>query len=236
MTTTATTVPAATGTTLRALRPGDTGTVHRVFAQLSARSAFLRFHTGLPALTPAMATRLAAVVPGKHEVLVAEHEGQPVALARWIRDPHHATAVEVAVEVADAVQGRGIGGRLLRAVLASAHAAGATEVHAHVHPDNRPVVAWLVRLGAEHPSGPDEPFRLPLPVTENDRVSGPCGCMTACRSGCSDPSGWGPTAVAPRRSGVSVRGRFSPSSCRAAADPSPPRSSSTSCGVRTPAP
>jgi GNAT superfamily N-acetyltransferase len=225
-----------TGTTVRALRPGDTGTVHRVFAQLSARSAFLRFHTGLPALTPVMAARLAAVAPGQHEVLVAERDGHPVALARWIRDPGDPAAVEVAVEVADAVQRQGIGGHLLLAVLASARAAGASVALAHVHPENGPVVRWLTRLGAERPSGPDEPFRLPLPVTETDRGSGPCGCMTACRSGCSDPSGWGPTAVAPRRSGVSVRGRFSPSSCRAAADPSPPRSSSTSCGVRTPGP
>lgn len=235
MTTTAT--PRATArpaATIRPLRGGDTETVHRVFAQLSARSAFLRFHTGLPRLTPVMAGRLAAVVPGQHEVLVAEHEGRPVGLARWIRDRADPAAVEVAVEVADAVQGRGIGGHLLRAALASARSAGASTVLAHVHPDNGAVVAWLLRLGAERPLGPDEPFRLPLPATDTDRGSKPCGCMTACRSACSDPSGWGTTSAAPCRSGVSVRGRSSPSSCRVEADPSPPRSSSTSCGARTP--
>ena len=235
-TTTATTHPGTSpAPTIRALRRGDTETVHRVFAQLSARSAFLRFHTGLPRLSPVMAGRLADVVPGRHEVLVAEHEGRPVGLARWIRDPRDPGAVEVAVEVADAVQRQGVGGHLLRAALASARAAGASEVLAHVHPENGPVVAWLLRLGARRPLGPDEPFRLPLPVTDADRGSEPCGCMTACRSGCSDPSGWGVTAAAPCRSGVSVRGRSLPSSCRVVADPSPPRSSSTSCGARTPA-
>ncbi len=241
MTTTSTTyasdvsdVSAASAVTdIRALSRGDTDTVHQVFAQLSARSAFLRFHTGLPRLSPVMARRLAAVEPGQHEVLVAEHEGRPVGLARWIRDVGDPTAVEVAVEVADAVQGRGIGGDLLRAALASARSAGASTLLAHVHSDNGPVVAWLTRLGAERPSEPDEPFRLPLPVTEADRGSAPCGCMTACRSGCSDPSGWG--ATVPCRSGVSVHGRSSPSSCRGAAGPFPPRSSSTSCGARTPA-
>jgi GNAT superfamily N-acetyltransferase len=221
-------------TTIRALRAGDTATVHRVFEQLSARSAFLRFHTGLPRLPPAMATRLAAVAPGRHEVLVAVHEGRPVGLARWIRDSRDPCAVEVAVEVADALQGRGIGGRLLRAALASASAAGATVLLAHVHPENGPVVGWLTRIGAERPVGPDEPFRLSIPVAGADPVSARCGCMTACRSGCSDPSGWGTTAAAPCRSGASVHGRSSPSSCRGAADPSPPRSSSTSCGARTP--
>ncbi len=221
----------ATTPTIRPLRHGETGTVHRVFAQLSARSVFLRFHTGLPQLTPAMAARLAAVEPGQHEVLVAEQRGRPVGLARWIRDGADPTAVEVAVEVADEVHRHGIGGRLLRHCVASAHAAGATVLLAHVHPDNRPVVDWLVRLGAERPVGPDEPFRLLLPVTAP--LSGRCGSMTRCRSGCSDPSWWGPSAV-PCRSGVSVRGRSSPSSCRAAAVPSLPRSSSTSSGVRTP--
>ena len=232
---TPTTGASASIATIRPLRAGDTETVHAVFARLSARSAFLRFHTGLPRLTPAMAGRLAAVVPGQHEVLVAVHEGHPVGLARWIRDARDPRAVEVAVEVADAVQGRGIGGHLLRAVLASARAAGSTLVLAHVHPDNGPVASWLARLGAERPTGPDEPFRLPMPVGDTDRVSAPCGCMTACRSGCSDPSGWGTTAAAPCRSGASVHGRSSPSSCRGAADPSPPRSSSSSCGARTPA-
>jgi len=235
-TTTATTHPGtSTAPTIRALRRGDTETVNRVFAQLSARSAFLRFHTGLPRLSPAMAARLADVVPGRHEVVVAEHEGRPVGLARWIRDPQDPGAVEVAVEVADAVQRQGLGGHLLRAALASAAAAGASEVIAHVHPENGPVVAWLLRLGARRPLGPDEPFRLPLPVIDTDRGSEPCGCMTACRSGCSDPSGWGVTAAAPCRSGVSVRGRSLPSSCRVVVDPFPPRSSSTSCGATTPA-
>ncbi len=233
-TTTATTSARATSVpTIRALRRGDTETVHRVFAQLSARSAFLRFHTGLPRLTPAMATRLANVVPGQHAVFVAEQNGHPVGLARWVRDPRDPTAVEVAVEVADAVQGRGIGGHLLRATLACASAEGVTVVLAHVHPENGPVVAWLRRLGAERPAGPDEPFRLPLPVVDTDRGSAPCGCMTACRSGCSDPYEWGAMTAAPCRSRASVHGRSSPSSCRGAADPSPPRSSSTSSGVRT---
>ena len=76
----------------------------------------------------------------------ATHPGSPATAirgGRWIRDPRHPGAVEVA----DAVQRRGVGGHLLRAALASARAAGASEVLAHVHPENGPVVAWLLRLG-----------------------------------------------------------------------------------------
>ena len=219
--------------TIRAVRPGDTDTLHAVFAQLSPRSVYLRFHTGLPRLTPGMTARLTDVVPGRHEVLVAEHAGRPVGLARWIRDRHDPEAVEVAVEVADAVQGRGIGRALLRAALVAARAGGASVVLAHVHPDNARVLAWLERLGATRPTGPDEPYRLELRA-----LSGPCGCMAGCRSGCSGPSAWGTTAAvsaAPSRCAANAPVRSSPSCSRAAAGPSRPRSSSTSCGVATPA-
>ncbi|WP_377640559.1 GNAT family N-acetyltransferase [Oryzobacter terrae] len=235
---TTTTAPAArngsltaSGLALLPLRPGDTATVHEVFAQLSPRSAWLRFHTGLPRLTPGMARHLAAVVPGRHEAVVAVLDGRPVGLGRWVTDPSCSGAVEVAVEVADAAQGRGIGGRLLAAVSDAARRAGARELVAHVHGDNALVAAWLRRLGARPPSGPDEPFRLSLvpPV-----VSDPCGCMSPCWSGCSDPSGSRSTPGPPSPGGP-VRATSWRCSWRAAVARCRPRSSSTSCGATTPA-
>ncbi|CAN7175150.1 N-acetyltransferase family protein [Knoellia sp. LjRoot47] len=210
------------------LSPGDTDTVHAVFAQLSPTSVWLRFHTGMPRLTPAMAARLAAVSPGRHEVMVARVEGRPVGLARWIRDPVDPTSVEVAVEVADAAQGQGIGSRLLEETVAAARSAGARCLVAHVHPDNRPVVAWLRRLGASHPGGLDEPFRLSLtPGSE----SAACGCMKECGSGCSDPSGSRSTPGS-RHPGDLARAICSLSSWRDVVARSPRRSCSTSSGVR----
>ncbi len=234
---TTTTAPAAgadtsdvPGLALLPLLPGDTATVHEVFAQLSPRSVWLRFHTGTPRLTPGMARHLAAVSPGRHEAVVALLDGHPVGLGRWLRDPGEAGAVEVAVEVADAAQGRGVGGRLLLAVTEAARRAGAREVVAHVHGDNVLVAAWLRRLGARPPSGPDEPFRLSLvpPV-----VSDSCGCMSPCWSGCSDPSGSRSTP-GPRSPGGRVRATSWRCSWRAVVARCRPRSSSSSCGATTP--
>ena len=165
---TTTTAPAAgadtsdvPGLALLPLLPGDTATVHEVFAQLSPRSVWLRFHTGTPRLTPGMARHLAAVSPGRHEAVVALLDGHPVGLGRWLRDPGEAGAVEVAVEVADAAQGRGVGGRLLVAVTEAARRAGAREVVAHVHGDNVLVAAWLRRLGARPRAAPTNPSACP---------------------------------------------------------------------------
>ena len=60
---------------IRPLLPGEEETVQAVFDGLSARSRFLRFHTGLPRLTPAMLRRLADVRDGQHTAYVAVLEG-----------------------------------------------------------------------------------------------------------------------------------------------------------------
>ncbi|EAQ00226.1 hypothetical protein JNB_08644 [Janibacter sp. HTCC2649] len=226
-------IPLASGLpqlTIARLRPGDTDTVHAVFAQLSLTSVWLRFQTGMPRLTDTMARRLAAVSPGQHEVLVAELDGQPVGLARWIRDPLDPDTVEVAVEVADAVQGQGIGGQLLSETMASARAEGARELVAYVHRENGTVITWLRRLGAPVPTCSDDPFRLSL-------TPGPMsvarGCMEPCGSGCSDPYGSRSTPGS-RRPGALVRAICSPSSWRDAVARSRRRRCSTSSGATTP--
>lgn len=217
--------------TLEQLRAGDTGTVHAVFDQLSAHSVWLRFHTGMPRLTPRMAERLAAVRPGMHEVLVARLGGVPVGLARWHRDPGDPRRADVAVEVADAVQGRGVGRRLLGALAESARAAGIRELSAEVLGDNVRVVRWLGRLGAVTTPGPDPTFLLHL---EPEGASVPCGSMGPCWSGYSDPSGSRSTPGTGFRGGR-VRATSSPASSPAGAVRSRPRPSSTSCGPRRPA-
>ncbi len=216
---------------VRPLRPGEVDTLHRVFARLSARSVYLRFHTGMPHLSPSAATRLAAVVPGVHEAFVAERDGTALGVSRWIRYPGVEGAAELAVEVVDAEQGRGVGSLLVRAAARAAAAAGVRDVLVHVHPDNARVLGWVQRAGGvlEH----DEPDHFRLPLQEGTLSPG-CGCMSACRSGCSVHCASGTTATR-RLHGVTAPGRCWPSCCPAAGGPSPQTSSSTSSGERTPA-
>lgn len=133
---------------LRALRPGETGPLLAVFSQLSPRSAYLRFHAGMPRLTPAMLCQLAAVRPGDHEVVVAERAGRPVGIGRFVRDAEHPSLAELAVEVADQEHGRGVGSLLVEATARRAQAAGVSRLTAAVLSENATVRAWLRRHGA----------------------------------------------------------------------------------------
>jgi GNAT superfamily N-acetyltransferase len=133
---------------IRRLRPGEAaGPVQCVFDGLSARSRYQRFHTEMPRLTASQRAALATVDGDRRAVLVAEH-------------PHHGgwTAVgigrlmalddgraEIALEVVDAAQGRGVGRRLLAGLVATAHASGRRRLVAVVLASNPWVLDWLRR-------------------------------------------------------------------------------------------
>jgi len=124
------------GLTIRQLRNGDTGTVAALFARLGPRSRETRFCGAKPRLSDSELTALARV-DGDHHVLVGFVDGdpQPAAIARIARD---GAAAEMAFEVADVYQGRGIGSTLARELAADARAAGIRELHATLCGDNPP--------------------------------------------------------------------------------------------------
>jgi acetyltransferase len=151
----------STSLLVRPLEAGDTDTAIEVFAGLSVTSAYHRYGTGLTLLPPRMAAHLAAVEPGRHHVFVADLGGRPVGLARWIRPRGgRADEVEVALEVGDEWQGRGVGRALLAEVARDARAAGIRTLTAYVAPGNVRMVDWLRRLGARPPRDLDDVHRL----------------------------------------------------------------------------
>jgi L-amino acid N-acyltransferase YncA len=132
------------GLTIRPLRDGDTATVAALFARLGDSSRARRFCGAKPRLSDAELAALARV-DANHHVLVAFRDGEhePAGIARLVRD---GAAGEVAFEVADDCQGRGIGSVLARELAADARAAGITELVATVCGDNPPIVSLLRRL------------------------------------------------------------------------------------------
>jgi ribosomal protein S18 acetylase RimI-like enzyme len=150
---------------VRPLRPGDTATVEAVFARLGEASRLARFNGHKLRLGEQELRWLATVGPN-HHVLVASvyADPEPVAIARLVRSG--ATA-EVAFEVADAYQGRGIGSALTQELVCDACAAGIVEVTALVRSDNPRALAVLQRaLGQVEVrfEGAELLVRAPLPA------------------------------------------------------------------------
>jgi ribosomal protein S18 acetylase RimI-like enzyme len=132
------------GTTIRPLRDGDRASVAALFERLGPRSREQRFCGAKPRLGDAELAALARV-DADHHVLVAYVDGDPspAGMARLVRT---GTIAEIAFEVADAHQGRGIGTVLAEELAADARAAGITELVATVCGDNTAVVSLLQRV------------------------------------------------------------------------------------------
>lgn len=133
------------GLTIRSLRDGDTETVAALFARLGDRSRERRFCSGKPRLTELELAALARV-DHDHHVLVGFLDGdsEPVGIARLVRA---GASAEVALAVADAHQGRGVGSILAGELAADARAAGITHLVATVCGDNPRIVSLLQHLG-----------------------------------------------------------------------------------------
>ncbi|MEJ2890119.1 GNAT family N-acetyltransferase [Actinomycetospora aeridis] len=116
--------------TLRELGPDEFDVLDTVFAGLSDHSRYLRFHGATPRLRGAVRRKLAAVDGRRHLAVAAFGPGgEPIGIARLIGPcgtkrsgaaaPEAVGSLrdaELAIEVVDTWQGRGVGRRLLAAV------------------------------------------------------------------------------------------------------------------------
>ena len=129
---------------VRPLRRGDTATVSAMFERLGERSRRTRFNGPKPRLSTTDLERLAAADPN-HHVLVAYVQGDPVR-RRSRGSFRDGASAEIAFEVADELQHRGIGSALTAELIADARAAGVTEITALVASDNPAALALLRRI------------------------------------------------------------------------------------------
>jgi GNAT superfamily N-acetyltransferase len=128
------------GTTVlvRSVGPGDAEALRRGYRQLSATSAYQRFFTVFPDLSPQQVRYFTAVDHHDHEALGAVAErGDPVGIARYIRDdPRDPGSAEMAIVVVDTWQGRGVGQQLLRVLCRRARQEGVTTLRAEFLSEN----------------------------------------------------------------------------------------------------
>jgi len=128
----------------------DVDRLERLFSRLSPRSVRLRFFSPIRRLSRPQLVRLAHVDHARREAIVAVHDDEIVAVARYdARDePREA---EVALTVEDAWQHRGVGSWLARRLTQIAVARGFETFVASILPENRAALG-LVRALAPHAS------------------------------------------------------------------------------------
>ncbi len=119
---------------LRELNASDGDVLDEVFAGMSDESRFLRYLTPMPTLHPQARRVLTAVDGCCHVAVVAYADGKAIGLARLVN--LGAGRAELAVEVVDAWQGRGVGTRLGLWIRDRAAELGFTDIVAEMSAEN----------------------------------------------------------------------------------------------------
>jgi GNAT superfamily N-acetyltransferase len=110
---------------IRPLAPSDAGLLDAVLEGMSPESRYSRFHAPKPRLSSSERAYLAGVDGRDHLALVAlDAAGAPLGIVRGVRHRDDPAAAEIAAEVVDAWQRRGLGTTLLRRLALQAAGVG----------------------------------------------------------------------------------------------------------------
>lgn len=136
---------------LRAIRPEDRATLHNEFLKLSKASVRDRFFSIKLDLTPAELKYFTEVDFDQHVALVAElvsGDGpHPAAVGRLVRKSGQPDHAELAITVADSMQGKGIGKIMLGRLIDCARSLGVRQVDASVLAGNTRMMKLIAKTG-----------------------------------------------------------------------------------------
>jgi RimJ/RimL family protein N-acetyltransferase len=146
------TLPDGTTLVVRALEARDRDALEAAIMRLSATSRLLRFAAPKPRMTKADLDRLLDLDHHDREALLAVDPatGEGIAVARYAAVPGEPGVAELAVTVADAWQGRGLGGALTALVIERAREEGFGHLHAITMGENRRAARMLRAGGFRH--------------------------------------------------------------------------------------
>jgi RimJ/RimL family protein N-acetyltransferase len=130
------------GVHIRQICPEDEQRLVEFSRILSPQSAYQRFFTALPELSPGMARYLSNLNTSNRLALVAEAGSKLVGVARYERTPEP-DLVELGLVILDEWQNRGLGRILLRAILRAGEANGIARFRADVLAENRRMLRLL---------------------------------------------------------------------------------------------
>lgn len=134
---------------IRPVRPADKDALAHGLALLSAESRYRRFLSPKPRFSSRELRYLTEVDGHDHVALVAVLAGDPavlVASGRWVRDVLEPGTAEVAIVVADALQGQGLGSLLGRELADAARREGVHRFSATMLPENTAALRLFTRI------------------------------------------------------------------------------------------
>jgi GNAT superfamily N-acetyltransferase len=160
---------------IRPLAASDRDALAEAFSRLSEETRRRRFGTVASRLSEHDLDRLTTVDHHDHEALaaLAPDTSQIVGVARYIAMPSDPGAAEVAIEVDDEWQGRGIGRQLMSELIDRAREEGIDRLVAYVSYDNHPVRGWIARSGgtAQADAGDATVYTIPLEGVGEQRMA-----------------------------------------------------------------
>lgn len=144
-------IEASDGTPLyvRHVRPSDSELIGKAWLQLSEQSQRRRFLAPKPMLTSRDLRYLTEIDGHDHVALVALRMDEPdrlVAVARYVRLPDDPGTAEVAVTVADYMQGKRIGKQLAILLADEARGRGVRRFSASMLTDNQPAARLMAAM------------------------------------------------------------------------------------------
>ncbi len=148
--------------TVRPISPQDEDALLRLHGRLSERSIRMRFFTYVSQPPRKYLSYLTHVDGAKRFALVAEKDGEIIAVGRYESVPDRPDTAEIALLVEDAYQRRGIGTMLLSRLVDKARESGIERLRAVMLPENHEMRELL-----EHsPFAQDMRFEKGLVVSE----------------------------------------------------------------------
>jgi acetyltransferase len=165
------TLPDGVKLTLRHIAPTDAAREQAFVQGLSPQSSYLRFHGTISGLSekalekfthPDSRNAIALIV-----LFRGETADEEIGVARYVIDPDEANC-EFAIVVADAWQKRGIGTRLMNALMKHLRASGTRRICGSVLKSNSAMRKFVKQLGFAETTSPDDPSTLLVtrPVTD----------------------------------------------------------------------
>ena len=149
--------------TLRHIAPADAAREQAFVHGLSAQSSYLRFHGAIKDLSEKELKKFTEPDSRNEVALIVLRSGESgeeeIGVARYVIDPDRANC-EFAIVVADTWQKRGIGTRLMNALLSHLHASGVKTISGSVLTSNSAMLKFIKKMGFTETNFPDDPSTL----------------------------------------------------------------------------